>query len=196
MLFQSAAGACYMLAVCSWDGTLLPGMELVLHDLRVSTLLAIWAFSITVGTAFVLRLVDEFDAVTAIVVTTSRKALTLFASFVLFPKQFGIGHPLGAMLVFGRYDLSQLVPPSRAISRHLHMSMHLTPPDRCHARLWQRVRHTPAGAAIIAEQRTSHHQLWDCRRQRQRRRAQAYAPSVDVGVPRRLQQRARESERE
>jgi hypothetical protein len=34
-------------------------------------------------------------------VTTGRKALTLFASFVLFPKHFGIGHPIGAMLVFG-----------------------------------------------------------------------------------------------
>ena len=49
-------------------GLNLPPSAYVHASEQVSTLLAIWAFSITVGTAFVLRLVDEFDAVTAIVV--------------------------------------------------------------------------------------------------------------------------------
>ena len=32
--------------------------------------------------------------------TTLRKAFTLLASFVLFPKSLGLGHPVGAALVF------------------------------------------------------------------------------------------------
>ena len=49
--------------------------------------------------ALILRLVDEFSAVTAITVTTLRKAGTLAASFALFPKPIGLGHPVGAALV-------------------------------------------------------------------------------------------------
>ena len=56
-------------------------------DLKVSGSLLLWSLLITVGTNLVMTLVAEFSAVTAITVTTLRKALTLFASFVLFPKQ-------------------------------------------------------------------------------------------------------------
>ena len=48
-----------------------------------------------------LALVDEFSAVAAVVVTTARKAFTLLASFILFPKHLGWGHPIGAALVLG-----------------------------------------------------------------------------------------------
>lgn len=101
MLVQSAAGAVYMLIVTLLDGTLTPGIELLLHDVEVSSTLVAWALAITAGTAIILKLVAEHSAVTAIVVTTARKALTLLASFVLFPKHLGLGHPIGAALVFG-----------------------------------------------------------------------------------------------
>jgi hypothetical protein len=51
--------------------------------------------------------------VMAIVVTTTRKALTLFASFVLFPKHLGISHPIGAALVFGSAFVTMKRPPKR-----------------------------------------------------------------------------------
>lgn len=101
MLYQSASGFMYMLLVTISDGTLIPGLRLLAHDRAVAFTLLAWAVAITAGTALVLRLVDEYSAVVAIVVTTVRKALTLFASFVLFPKHFGLGHPIGAALVFG-----------------------------------------------------------------------------------------------
>ena len=63
--------------------------------------MVLWAVAITAGTAMVLQLVAEYSAVVAIVVTTVRKALTLLASFLLFPKHVGWGHPVGAALVFG-----------------------------------------------------------------------------------------------
>ena len=63
----------------------------------------------------VLRLVDEYSAVTAIVVTTARKALTLFASFLLFPKHVGLGHPVGAALVFGSAFITMKKPAKRPL---------------------------------------------------------------------------------
>ena len=107
MLYQSAVGMAYMLVVTCADGTLLPGMGLLLNDTAVGSTLLLWALAIIAGTALVLQLVAEFSAVTAIVVTTARKALTLIASFVLFPKAIGIGHPIGAALVFGSAFVAQ-----------------------------------------------------------------------------------------
>lgn len=112
MLAQSGFGGAFMLVTCTLDGTLRPGIALLLSDAAVCTTLMLWALAITTGTALVLRLVDEYSAVTAIVVTTVRKALTLFASFMLFPKHLGIGHPLGAALVFGSAFLTLKAKPA------------------------------------------------------------------------------------
>lgn len=101
MLVQSATGAMAMLVVTYFDRTLLPGTLLLLDDVSVAATLLLWALSIICGTAIILQVVAEYSAVTAIVVTTCRKALSLIASFVLFPKHLGIGHPIGAALVFG-----------------------------------------------------------------------------------------------
>jgi len=113
MCAQSACGGVLMLFTCVLDGTLGPGLYLLVSDARVCATLMSWTLCITAGTALVLRLVDEYSAVTAIVVTTVRKALTLFASFILFPKHIGIGHPLGAALVFGSAFITLKKPPPR-----------------------------------------------------------------------------------
>lgn len=107
LLVQSAFGMVYMLIATSLDGTLAPGVRMLFEDSAVCTTLVAWAIAITMGTSLVLRLVGEFSATIAIVVTTARKALTLLASFVLFPKHIGIGHPIGACLVFGSAFVAQ-----------------------------------------------------------------------------------------
>lgn len=101
MLVQSAFGAASMLVTCVAQGTLLRGLSLLAEERAVLATLCCWVFVITAGTALVLQLVAQHSAVVAIVVTTARKALTLFASFLLFPKPLGLGHLVGAGLVFG-----------------------------------------------------------------------------------------------
>jgi drug/metabolite transporter (DMT)-like permease len=101
MLYQSLAGMAYMAVATVASGTLGSGCRLLVSGDPVALMLLGWAAALTAGTALILRLVDEFSAVTAITVTTLRKAGTLFASFVLFPKPLGIGHPIGAALVLG-----------------------------------------------------------------------------------------------
>lgn len=114
MLVQSAVGSAFMLVVTLADGTLWPGLDLLLHDVEVSCTLVAWAIAITAGTSLVLKLVAEYSAVIAIVVTTARKALTLIASFVLFPKHIGWGHPVGAALVFGSAFVVQSAKRSKS----------------------------------------------------------------------------------
>ena len=99
MLYQSLAGMLAMGAACVASGTLLPGAALLISGEPVALMLLGWAAALTAGTALILRLVDEYSAVTAITVTTLRKAGTLAASFALFPKPLGLGHPIGAALV-------------------------------------------------------------------------------------------------
>ena len=99
MLYQSAGGACYMLVVCAAQGSLLPGLQLLATDATVALLLAAWAIALTIGTALVMTLVADYSAVVAICVTTLRKALSILCSFVLFPKLWGWGHPIGMALV-------------------------------------------------------------------------------------------------
>lgn len=125
MLFQSLAGMVYMLVVTIADGTLSPGVYLLLHDVEVSSLLVAWAIAITGGTTLVLKLVAEHSAVVAIVVTTVRKALTLLASFVLFPKHIGIGHPIGAALVFGSAFMAHAAKSKRPSSHAKGKSLDL-----------------------------------------------------------------------
>lgn len=114
MFWQSVAGSGYMLLVTAADGTLLPGLRLLTHDVEVASTLLLWAVAIIGGTALVLQLVAEHSAVVAIVVTTVRKACTLLASFLLFPKHVGLGHPIGAALVFGSAFVAQSAKKGKA----------------------------------------------------------------------------------
>ena len=107
MLVQSLFGMAYMFVVTLADQTLLPGIHMLYDDTEVRWVLVVWAVAITIGTSLVLRLVSDYSAVTAIVVTTMRKALTLIASFVIFPKHLGLGQPVGAALVFGSAFVAQ-----------------------------------------------------------------------------------------
>ncbi len=110
MLYQSMAGAAYTLVICFGNGSLYTGFAMLRREPLVLAVLLLWIVSIICGTALVLQLVSEFSAVTAVIVTTSRKALTLLASFVLFPKPLGIGHPIGAALVFGSAFITLKAP--------------------------------------------------------------------------------------
>ena len=65
---------------------------MTLRRLGSSGHLALWNALSTVGVTATAFLVT---------VTTARKAFTLLASFILFPKHLGWGHPIGAALVLG-----------------------------------------------------------------------------------------------
>lgn len=58
-----------------------------------------FAISTYAGVAAYLRLVSNYSGVTAVVVTTSRKVVTVTLSFLLFPKSVGWGHVASGLIV-------------------------------------------------------------------------------------------------
>ena len=89
-LYECDSCMAYMAVASAAAGTLLSGATLLLSSAPLAAMLLGWAAALTAGTACVLRLVDEYSAVVAITVTTVRKAGTLAASFLLFPKPLGV----------------------------------------------------------------------------------------------------------
>ncbi len=53
------------------------------------------------GIVVMLRVVGEFSAVTAVVLSLLRKVLSLLVSYTIFPKDFTVLHASGLLLVFG-----------------------------------------------------------------------------------------------
>jgi len=82
------------------SGTLRLGLALLARERRLTAAFLLWAVAITGGTTLIMQLVSDYSAVTAVSVTSVRKAATLVASFVLFPKPLGWGHVAGALCVF------------------------------------------------------------------------------------------------
>ncbi len=113
MACQSAFGVLSMLVTCYLSGTLAAGIRLVASDGVLFGELVLWALCLLGGTELILRVVGEYSAVVAVLITSMRKAATLFCSFLFFPKPLGIGHPIGAALVLG----SALVKPLLARRR-------------------------------------------------------------------------------
>jgi hypothetical protein len=93
--------------------------------------------------ALILRLVDEYSAVTAITVTTLRKAGTLAASFALFPKPLSLGHPIGAALVL----CSAFVKANLCCRRRRMLEAALLP--AVHAAAARRSRGPPACSGLL-----------------------------------------------
>ena len=72
-----------------WDN---PGVGPYLMGYTVVSYLAVTAHMMTI---------KRFEAVTAVLVGTGRKAVTIFVSFLVFPKPMGWGHVVGTALVLG-----------------------------------------------------------------------------------------------
>mmetsp|Transcript_26036 Transcript_26036/g.45743 ORF Transcript_26036/g.45743 Transcript_26036/m.45743 type:complete len:128 (-) Transcript_26036:11-394(-) len=112
-MIQSAIGCVYMLFTVMATSGLSTGLRLLASDVGITFTLLTWSVALITGTALVLVLVDEFSAVAAVSVTTVRKAFTLLASFVLFPKPLGWGHAVGAALVFGSAFVARKSSPPK-----------------------------------------------------------------------------------
>jgi len=102
MVFQSySIGSVLVLAVACARGEVLPALAMIQRNGVGSTLVPMLTFSACgyLGVNVVLGLVQHFGALTAVTVTTTRKALTLVVSFVFFPKPFVMGYVWGGVLI-------------------------------------------------------------------------------------------------
>lgn len=75
---------------------------------RLSHYIVVYTFIAYIAISFHMGLVRRFGGVTAVLVATGRKGMTLILSFVFFPKKFSWLYVLGALMVLGGLMLSSL----------------------------------------------------------------------------------------
>lgn len=103
ILVSYAGGSLVLLILCFATGELQAGLSYLRQHARYSLLSSTSLIGVFVGCGFgglscVTVLTKKFGAVTAVLTTTTRKALTLLLSFVFFPKPFTMGHLAGIVL--------------------------------------------------------------------------------------------------
>jgi adenosine 3'-phospho 5'-phosphosulfate transporter B3 len=60
-----------------------------------------------------MKIVEEYGGVTAVLLGTTRKAMSLILSFVFFPKDFSWYYVLGASLVLGGLTVASMAKLSK-----------------------------------------------------------------------------------
>lgn len=83
------------------NGTLARFARAVSGDRTLATYFGVYAVLSYVSISCYMTLVKRFGGVTAVVLTTARKAMTLALSFLLFPKGFSWLYVYGSLLVLG-----------------------------------------------------------------------------------------------
>jgi len=94
-------GAGLIFVLCAVKGELSVAVDFVATQEYSKTLIPMTLFAITgyVGLQFVLALVKWHGALTAVTVTTLRKAVTMVLSFMFFPKPFHWGYVVGGVVL-------------------------------------------------------------------------------------------------
>lgn len=94
-------GAGLILVLVVAMGEVGPAYEFMTKNEASMTFIPMTLFSITgyVGIQFVLALVKWYGALTAVTVTTLRKAVTMILSFIFFPKPFHAGYAVGGLFL-------------------------------------------------------------------------------------------------
>jgi len=108
-----------MTVVTLGDGTLLQFWDMLRRDSTLAMYFAVYTILSYASISCYMILVKRFGGVTAVVLTTARKAMTLILSFMLFPKGFSWLYVYGSLLVLGAVMMASICkkmgPPYRDI---------------------------------------------------------------------------------
>ncbi|XP_019731127.1 adenosine 3'-phospho 5'-phosphosulfate transporter 2 isoform X1 [Hippocampus comes] len=100
VLYSYSIGFVYILAGLLCAGGLAPAVSFCSEDpVRTYGYAFLFSLSGFLGVSFVLALIKLFDALVAVTVTTGRKAVTIFFSFMFFSKPFTFQYICGGLLV-------------------------------------------------------------------------------------------------
>lgn len=101
-------GIGFLLVVCIATGELFNAFAFCAEHSVTKTYIPMVLFATSgyIGVNFVLALVKEYGALTAVTVTTLRKAVTMVLSFVIFPKPFTIGYVWGGLILLAGLALN------------------------------------------------------------------------------------------
>jgi len=91
------------------SGDLIGCASKMMEDSTLSLYIFVYTFIAYIAISVHMTIVKRFGGVTAVLVATARKGMTLILSFVLFPKGFSWFYPAGAALVLGGLLVSSLL---------------------------------------------------------------------------------------
>ena len=112
-LFQMGASRLEVQAFTNWftlvamtittllSGDLLGALEHTRRSRQLQLYWLVYTFVAYIAISVHMMVVKKFGGVTAVLVATGRKGMTLVVSFILFPKGFSWYYPVGASLVLG-----------------------------------------------------------------------------------------------
>ena len=83
------------------NGSLLPFLRVLSENTTLSIYFGVYTVLSYISISCYMTLVKRFGGVSAVVLTTARKAMTLVLSFLLFPKGFSWLYVAGSLLVLG-----------------------------------------------------------------------------------------------
>lgn len=90
-----------MTVVTLMNGSLLTFIRGIAADSQLATYFAVYTVLSYISISCYMTLVKRFGGVTAVMLTTARKAMTIILSFMLFPKGFSWLYVHGSLLVLG-----------------------------------------------------------------------------------------------
>jgi len=108
-LFTNVFTLLAMLATTLLSGDLIGAFRQVSKDSTLQAYFFVYTFVAYLAISLHMGVVKRFGGVTAVLVATGRKGMTLVLSFILFPKAFSWFYPVGAFLVLGGLLASSLI---------------------------------------------------------------------------------------
>lgn len=115
-----------MIMTCTtlWSGDFFLVWKQMSENQQLTIYFLIYTFVAYIAISLHMTVVKRYGGVTAVLVATGRKGMTLVLSFLLFPKRFSWFYPVGATFVLGGLLVSSLVkmkssePKSKSRSSH------------------------------------------------------------------------------
>ena len=90
------------------SGDLIGVIQFAMKTPKLQLYMGIYTFIAYIAISVHMTVVKRFGGVTAVLVATVRKAMTLVLSFIIFPKKFSWFYVIGASLVLGGLTVSSL----------------------------------------------------------------------------------------
>ena len=97
-----------MTFTCALSGDLMGLIDFASQNRLLQCYMFVYTFIAYIAISVHMTVVKRFGGVTAVLVATVRKAMTLVLSFVIFPKKFSWLYVFGACLVLGGITISSL----------------------------------------------------------------------------------------
>ena len=99
------------------SGDLISTLRQMMENRQLTLYFCVYTFIAYIAISIHMMVVKRYGGVSAVLLATGRKGMTLMLSFLLFPKAFSWFYPVGASLVLGGLLVSSLAKTTKSKTR-------------------------------------------------------------------------------